>query len=60
MQPPRRAVAPSYAFGPDNVIASTDWGLGGRAYPQIAWAKLNALSQGAELASKRPYAKAAA
>jgi 5-methyltetrahydropteroyltriglutamate--homocysteine methyltransferase len=48
------------ALGPENVIASTDCGLGGRVHPQIAWAKLKALSQGAELASRRLYAKAAA
>jgi 5-methyltetrahydropteroyltriglutamate--homocysteine methyltransferase len=42
------------------VIASTDCGLGGRVHPQIAWAKLKALSEGAELASKRLYSKAAA
>jgi 5-methyltetrahydropteroyltriglutamate--homocysteine methyltransferase len=48
------------AVGPENVIASTDCGLGGRVHPQIAWAKLKALSQGAELASKRLYGKAAA
>ena len=39
--------------GKENVIASTDCGLGGRIHPQIAWAKLEALSQGAELATKR-------
>jgi 5-methyltetrahydropteroyltriglutamate--homocysteine methyltransferase len=38
--------------GAENVIASTDCGLGGRVHPQIAWAKLEALSQGAELASR--------
>jgi 5-methyltetrahydropteroyltriglutamate--homocysteine methyltransferase len=38
--------------GAENVIASTDCGLGGRVHPQIAWAKLQALSQGAELASR--------
>jgi 5-methyltetrahydropteroyltriglutamate--homocysteine methyltransferase len=48
------------AVGAENVIASTDCGLGGRVHPQIAWAKLKALSEGAELASKRLYAKAAA
>ena len=36
--------------GAENVIASTDCGLGGRVHPQIAWAKLEALAQGAELA----------
>jgi 5-methyltetrahydropteroyltriglutamate--homocysteine methyltransferase len=41
------------AVGPDNVIASTDCGLGGRVHPQIAWAKLKALSEGAALASKQ-------
>jgi len=41
------------AVGRDNVIASTDCGLGGRVHPQIAWAKLKTLSEGAELASKR-------
>jgi 5-methyltetrahydropteroyltriglutamate--homocysteine methyltransferase len=48
------------AVGPDSVIASTDCGLGGRVHPQIAWAKLKALSEGAELASKRLFAKVAA
>jgi 5-methyltetrahydropteroyltriglutamate--homocysteine methyltransferase len=40
------------AVGPENVIASTDCGLGGRVHPQIAWAKLEALSAGAALATK--------
>jgi 5-methyltetrahydropteroyltriglutamate--homocysteine methyltransferase len=38
--------------GRDNVIAGTDCGLGGRIHPQIAWAKLAALSEGARLATK--------
>jgi 5-methyltetrahydropteroyltriglutamate--homocysteine methyltransferase len=38
--------------GRENVIAGTDCGLGGRVHPQIAWAKLGALAQGAALASK--------
>ena len=37
--------------GKERVIASTDCGLGGRVPPQIAWAKLEALAQGAALAS---------
>jgi 5-methyltetrahydropteroyltriglutamate--homocysteine methyltransferase len=41
------------AVGPDRVIAGTDCGLGGRVHPQIAWAKLEALSEGAALASAR-------
>jgi 5-methyltetrahydropteroyltriglutamate--homocysteine methyltransferase len=39
--------------GRERVIASTDCGLGGRIHPQIAWAKLEALVQGAALASRR-------
>jgi len=38
--------------GRENVIASTDCGLGLRCHPQIAWAKLKALSDGAALASR--------
>jgi 5-methyltetrahydropteroyltriglutamate--homocysteine methyltransferase len=39
--------------GRENVIAGTDCGLGGRLHPQLAWAKLEALAQGAALASQR-------
>jgi 5-methyltetrahydropteroyltriglutamate--homocysteine methyltransferase len=39
--------------GADRVIASTDCGLGGRVHPQIAWAKLDALGEGARRASAR-------
>ncbi|HEV8680341.1 MAG TPA: cobalamin-independent methionine synthase II family protein [Stellaceae bacterium] len=39
--------------GRERVIASTDCGLGGRVHPQIAWAKLEALAQGAAVATKR-------
>jgi len=39
--------------GRERVIASTDCGLGGRVHPQIAWAKLEALAQGAALATRR-------
>ena len=39
--------------GRERVIASTDCGLGGRVHPQIAWAKLEALSEGAKLATQR-------
>jgi 5-methyltetrahydropteroyltriglutamate--homocysteine methyltransferase len=38
--------------GRERVIASTDCGLGGRVHPMIAWAKLEALAQGAALASR--------
>jgi 5-methyltetrahydropteroyltriglutamate--homocysteine methyltransferase len=36
--------------GPENVIAGADCGFGGRTHPQIAWAKLEALAQGAQFA----------
>ena len=39
--------------GRERVIASTDCGLGGRIHPQIAWAKLEALAQGAALANRQ-------
>jgi 5-methyltetrahydropteroyltriglutamate--homocysteine methyltransferase len=38
--------------GPERVIASTDCGFGGRTHPQVAWAKLESLCAGAELASR--------
>jgi len=38
--------------GRENVIASTDCGLGGRVHAELAWAKLRALVEGAQLASK--------
>ncbi len=39
-------------IGKENVIAGTDCGFGGRSHPQIAWAKLLSLVEGAALASK--------
>ena len=39
--------------GRERVIASTDCGLGGRVHPQIAWAKLEALVDGAALATRQ-------
>jgi 5-methyltetrahydropteroyltriglutamate--homocysteine methyltransferase len=39
--------------GRENVVASTDCGLGGRVHPQIAFAKLEALGEGARRATKR-------
>lgn len=38
--------------GRENVIAGADCGFGDRSHPQIAWAKLRSLVEGAELASK--------
>jgi 5-methyltetrahydropteroyltriglutamate--homocysteine methyltransferase len=43
--------------GKERVIASTDCGLGGRIHPDIAWAKLEALAQGADIATRRLWAK---
>ncbi len=39
-------------LGKENVIAGADCGFGGRTHPQIAWAKLRSLVEGAALASK--------
>ena len=39
--------------GRENVLAGTDCGLGGRVHPDIAWAKLRTLADGAALASKQ-------
>jgi 5-methyltetrahydropteroyltriglutamate--homocysteine methyltransferase len=48
----QRIVRFAEAVGRERVIASTDCGLGGRVHPMIAWAKLEALAQGAALASR--------
>jgi 5-methyltetrahydropteroyltriglutamate--homocysteine methyltransferase len=37
--------------GKENVMAGTDCGFGGRSHPQIAWAKLKSLVEGAERAT---------
>ena len=47
-----RIVRYAQVVGRENVIAGTDCGLGGRIHPQIAWAKLQALADGAKLATK--------
>jgi len=39
--------------GRENVIAGTDCGLGGRIHASLAWAKLQALVEGAQLASRQ-------
>jgi 5-methyltetrahydropteroyltriglutamate--homocysteine methyltransferase len=44
--------------GRERVIAGTDCGLGFRVHPQIAWAKLKTLSEGAALASRRLWRRA--
>jgi 5-methyltetrahydropteroyltriglutamate--homocysteine methyltransferase len=38
--------------GRENVLAGTDCGLGGRVHPEIAWAKLRTLAEGAALATQ--------
>ena len=47
-----RIVRYANAVGKENVIAGTDCGLGGRMNPQLAWAKLRALAEGAQLANR--------
>jgi 5-methyltetrahydropteroyltriglutamate--homocysteine methyltransferase len=44
--------------GRERVIASTDCGLGGRVHPLVAWAKLESLTQGAQLASRALWGRA--
>jgi len=44
--------------GRENVIAGTDCGLGGRLHRQLVWAKLEALSEGARLATKQLWGRA--
>ncbi len=48
-----RLVGWANMMGKENIIAGVDCGVGGRCYPEIGWAKLKALSDGAALASKR-------
>ena len=46
--------------GRERVVASTDCGLGIRCHPQVVWAKLRSLSEGAELASKALWVRRSA
>jgi len=46
-----RIVQYAQLAGRENIIAGTDCGLGGRIHPALAWAKLQALTAGAELAT---------
>src|SRR5262249_32893916 len=48
-----RIVRYAEVVGRENVIAGTDCGMGGRIHPQLAWAKLRALVDGAALASEK-------
>jgi len=48
-----RLVRYAKLVGRENVIAGTDCGIGSRvSHPEIAWAKLDALAEGARLATK--------
>ena len=49
----QRLVRYAEVVGTENVVGGTDCGMGGRIHPDLAWAKLRALAQGAELASRR-------
>jgi 5-methyltetrahydropteroyltriglutamate--homocysteine methyltransferase len=40
-------------LGPENVIAGADCGFGSRIHPELGWAKLAVLAEGAALASER-------
>jgi 5-methyltetrahydropteroyltriglutamate--homocysteine methyltransferase len=42
----------AHLVGKENLMAGTDCGFGGRSHPQIAWAKLRSMVEGAALASK--------
>ena len=44
--------------GRENVIAGTDCGYGGRVYPDIAWAKMRSMAEGARLATKQLWPRA--
>jgi 5-methyltetrahydropteroyltriglutamate--homocysteine methyltransferase len=46
-----RIVRYANIVGRENVIAGSDCGFGGRIHPQIAWAKIAALAEGARLAT---------
>jgi 5-methyltetrahydropteroyltriglutamate--homocysteine methyltransferase len=48
-----RIVRYAHLVGRENVVAGTDCGMGFRVHPQIAWAKLKTLAEGARLATKQ-------
>jgi 5-methyltetrahydropteroyltriglutamate--homocysteine methyltransferase len=52
-----RIVRYAQIVGRERVIAGTDCGLGGRLHPELAWAKLRTLSEGAKLASEQLWPK---
>lgn len=49
----QRLVRFAERVGRENVLAGTDCGLGGRVHPEVAWAKLRSLAEGAQLATKQ-------
>lgn len=49
----QRIVRFAERVGRENVIAGADCGFGGRSHPQIAWAKLASLTEGAARASAK-------
>src|SRR5690606_31868400 len=51
----QRIVRFARLVGKENVIAGTDCGFGGRSHPQIAWAKLRSLTEGAARASRELF-----
>jgi 5-methyltetrahydropteroyltriglutamate--homocysteine methyltransferase len=48
-----RLVRYAGAVGRENVVAGADCGFGGRMHPELSWAKLGKLSEGAALASRQ-------
>ena len=48
-----RLVRYANLLGKENIVGSVDCGLGGRCYPDIGWAKLRSLVEGARLASQQ-------
>ena len=48
-----RIITYANIMGKENVIAGTDCGYGNRVYPDIAWAKMRAMAEGAEIATRK-------
>lgn len=44
-------------LGRERVMAATDCGLGIRTDPNVAWAKLASLAQGAQIASRKLWGR---
>lgn len=51
----QRLVRLAGVVGRENVIAGTDCGLGGRVHPEIAWAKLASMAEGARIATAQLF-----